>query len=236
MDMAANRIANRILFSVKKWYDDGKLREPNIYMASTTFKYDGFPVPVKSTIKIEVVDEYMVPPFYVNASYQSRLDLSSPLRYVDNQINFDIVVSIYFGPKQYNDFYMRTVGVVRHELEHYSDDMAGKLHDGKQDYDPQSLIQENQSLERRFENTAQYLFSKVEQVPFIRGVMIQCKKEGKSLEGTLREFIQSQLFSPNPKMEEKIRSAVGDLKAKHVEDMMTNLYLQRAEEIFPNMK
>ena len=75
---------------------------------------------------------------------------------------------------------------------------------------------------------------KSEQEPVIRGLMLECKKERKSLQEVLIGTIRTTLFSNDPLMEKRIKKQFG-LQADHAERLITELYLRRAKEIFPNL-
>ena len=202
---------------------------PKKYSDTKILEYDGINTRLAYTVDLEIVNKYMHPPFLVNAEYRrtERIDSS-----VTREIIVFAKIGLSFSDYSFNDFYMMSVNAIRHELEHYNDDINENL--SSPQYSPEGLSSDDINI--AFQSMAQYLLDKAEQIPFIKGFMLSSKKQNLPVSEQLKNFVHDQLFSNNKRREEQIRKIVGETMAEHVERQIIDLYLKRTQELFPNMK
>lgn len=219
MDIEANRVGKDFISIAKYWLNNGIIDEAGEH----TFKYEGFQFPIKSEIQLHVVDYAVTQNYLVNAFYMNI--------YGSRYINFKIGVTLDFGQQDFNRFYMDVVNVVRHELEHYFDDIEGRRK-GDQGYNPEDVLNYNLSIEDKFESTAKYLQSYSEQIPFIKGFVLQCKKTGVNFFDKIRLYVHEELFSDDKYNEDLIKSTIGYRKAEEIENRIVDMYMKKYNEIY----
>lgn len=239
IDLATNKIANKILSIVMHLYKENRLFTQDHRDASIDIKYEDFKDILKVTINLDILRASAQRPFLIEAQYSSIqpsvfLTIFSPFtESFDRRMDINIKISQNFSNKFFNDFYKEAVMVIRHELQHMIQDQERMPLLYRRDYDIQKL--EEPDPVKRFNEISKYLSSRFEQEPFIRGFMLFCKKEKLSVIETIKSFIHDTLFTKNPVIERTIKDKYG-LQAEHIENLLTNLYIQRAKEIFPNIK
>ncbi len=234
LDVITNTLAKEISSKVRRLEEQGKITKEylNGYSSTDNLNYDGIKTNLFYTIKMEVIDTYINPPYLIEAEYVRReMKLSNKITIFIREITVNIKFSSSFDHNSYNDFYMDTVNVIRHELQHYADDLNGFL---KPKYSQEGL--RSKDIKIQFESMAQYLIDQSEQVPFVKGFMLQSKKRNMPVSDSITQFVHAQLFSNNKKEEELIRRTVGETMAEHVEQQIVDIYLKRIKEIFPNAK
>lgn len=241
LDLATNTLSKKILQAVMKWDKQGKLQHESKWQIETTAKYKGFKDELKIMLYVDVVKEYMVPPFNIHAQYSSinltpYVLLTTDAEDVSHNKKLDIwtTFSVSFSKKFYDMFYSYIVNAVRHELEHMKQDEERMVRKYPKDYDPQKLMTEK-DLKKSFEERTKYLMSAFEQEPWVRGFMLQSKKEGLPISMMLTEFIHQTLFLNDEETENIIKKEMG-LQAEHIEQILYKLYMDRAKKIFPNMQ
>ena len=241
LDMATNILSRKLLQAVIKLTDQGRLNQRGNWIIETNAKYKGFGDEIKIVIHLNVVEKYMIPPFSINAQYSS-LNLSPYALLTTNtedishnkKLEIWMNFSILFSKKFYNDLYGYIVNAIRHELEHMKQDEERMVRKHPKDYDANTLTTEK-DLIKSFDERSKYLSSAFEQEPWIRGFMLQCKKEKVSLGDALIDFIHQTLFLNDTETEKRIKNVVG-LKAEHIEQILYKLYMDRAKKIFPKMQ
>jgi hypothetical protein len=234
LDTITNTLAKEISSKVRRLEERGKITKEylNNYSSKENLNYDGIKTNLAYIIKIEVIDAYMNPPYLIEAEYTiSERKFGNIVLEAIREITISIKFSPSFDYNSYNDFYMNAVNVIRHELQHYADDLNGIL-------SPQYSIEglRSKDIKIKFESMAQYLIDQTEQVPFIKGFMLQSKKRNVPINDNITQFIHEQLFSNNKREEQLIRKTVGETMAEHVERQIVDIYLKRIKEIFPNAK
>jgi len=234
LDTITNTLAKEISSKIRRLNAQGKITKEylNGYSSTDNLNYDGIKTNLLYTIKMEVIDTYINPPYLIEAKYVRReMQLSNKITIFIREITVNIKFSPSFDHNIYNDFYMDAVNVIRHELQHYADDLNGLL---KPKYSQEGL--RSKDIKIQFESMAQYLIDQSEQVPFIKGFMLQSKKRNVPINDNITQFIHEQLFSNNNKEEQLIKKTVGETMAEHVERQIVDIYLKRIKEIFPNAK
>jgi len=230
LDIITNTLAKEISSKIRRFEEQGKITAAylNNYYTKENLKYDGIKTDLLYIVKIEVVNEYMNPPYLIEAEY-----VRNERKFGDIAIEVirEITVSIKFSPSfdysSHNDFYMDAVNVIRHELQHYTDDLD-KIISPK--YSIEGL--RSKDIKIRFESMAQYLIDQSELVPFIKGFMLQSKKRNVQINDNLIKFIHEQLFSNNKTEEKIIKKTVGETMAEHVERQIIDIYLLKIKEMF----
>ena len=203
LDVITNTLAKEISSKVRRLEEQGKITKEylNGYSSKENLNYDGIKTNLAYIIKIEVIDAYMNPPYLIEAEYiRSERKFGDIVLEVIREITVSIKFSPSFDYNSYNDFYMNAVNVIRHELQHYADDLNDILI-------PQYSIEglRSKDIKIKFESMVQYLIDQTEQIPFIKGFMLQSKKRNVPINDNITQFIHEQLFSSKKIEEEKLK-------------------------------
>jgi hypothetical protein len=214
-------------------YKQNRLFTQKTREASIEVKYEGFNDKLRINININILDKNTTIPFLVTAMYKTLYNNNSNIQSTNRNIDVSIKIAPNFSYKSFNNFYMETVAVIRHELEHMVQDQKKWMSKYNIGYNIEKLNEPNPI--KKFMEIANYLSSIFEKDAFIRGLVLLCKKEKLQAIKIIKEFIHDSLFSENPAIENAIKKEYG-LQAEHIEKILVDLYMKKMKEIFPNIK
>ena len=240
IDIASNTLADKLLTAIRNLYNANQLFIKPYREKETTLKYVGFETSIDARINMDIVEGDYNPSFFMRAEYNSVQPSEEEIRQNPNIISSNRIIEVFliiyhnFSPKDFNDFYMRSVFAFRHELQHMVQDQNKMFQNNELDYNPSFLASEKDPV-RRFNEVGRYLASIFEQEPFIRGFMMRCKKKKEPILPALKNYIRHNLFTTNTGEEQRIKDEYG-LQADQIEHSLIDLYIRRAREIFPNIQ